>query len=142
MSDLTTLGALSARQVSGRITGRELVEAGATTAILKFTPPTNCTTTVLVTATARDLSNGDGAGYQRGATFKRTTGNVTQIGATSSLYTTESDISWDLTIAGSGSAVEVSAVGDGSNQTRWTFVAELTFAPDAVNGDSGGTALG
>lgn len=142
MSDLTTLGALSARQVTGRITGRELVEAGATTAILKFTPPTNCVTTVTVTATARDLTGGEGAGYIRQATFKRATGNVTQIDSTSSVATQEWDAGWNLTITASTTNVHVNALGSASNDTRWSFVAELVFAPDSADGDSGGVALG
>ena len=142
MSDLTTLGALSARQVSGRITGRELVEAGATTAILKFTPPTNCVTTVTVTATARDLTNGEGAGYIRSATFKRGTGNVTQVDSTTAVATQEWDAAWNLTITASATGIHVNAVGSAANDTRWSFVADLVFAPDAEDGDSGGVILG
>lgn len=142
MSDLTALGALSAGQVSGAITGREEVAAGATTSILKLTPPTNCTTTIKVLATARDLTTGEGAGYERVATFRRTTGNVTQIGATSTPVTHEDDAGWNLAITGSTTNVHVDATGDAANATRWSFRAEIVFSPDTATGDSSGVALG
>jgi len=141
MADLTTLGVLSARNPTGTIVGREEVAAGATTAILKFTPPTNCTTQVKVYAAARDLTSGDAASYEYLATFKRTTGNVTQIGSTATSEWHENDAAWDLTIAASTTAVHVSAVGDAANATRWSYRVELLFSPDKANGDPGGVAL-
>jgi hypothetical protein len=141
VSDMTTLGALSAGTSAGRISGREEVAAGATTAILTFTPPTNCTTTITVTATARDATAGDGAGYVRVATFKRTTGNVSQVGATTSVATHEDDAGWNLTITANTTSIQVNAVGDAANVTRWSYSAELVFAPDTAKGDDGGVGL-
>jgi hypothetical protein len=137
--DLTKLGALSARQVGGRVSGRQTLAIGATEIVLKFTPPTNCATTIALSATVRGTASG--AGYGRAATFRRGTGNLTQVGATASLYTLESDAAWDLTIAANGADIEVTATGSASVETVWSFVADLVFAPTTLPGD-GGAALG
>jgi hypothetical protein len=135
VTDLSKLGALNARQVAGRIRGRESVAVGATTVILKFTAPTNCTTTITVTASVRASSGG--AAYGRVASFRRGTGSQSQTGATASIYTLESDAAWDLAIAGNGTDIEVTATGSASLVTTWSFVAELVFSPETLPGDAG-----
>jgi hypothetical protein len=135
VSDLTKLGALSARQVAGRILGREVVAVGATTVILKFTAPTNCATLIVVDAVVRGTASG--AGYGRAATFRRGTSTLTQVGTTTSLFTHESDAAWDLTIAASGADIEVTATGSASLETIWSFTADLVFSPTTLPGDAG-----
>jgi hypothetical protein len=135
VTDLSKLGALNGRQVAGRIRGREVVAVGATTVILKFTPPTNCTTLIVVDAVVRGTASG--AGYGRAASFRRGTGNLTQVGTTTSLFTHESDAAWDLTIAANGADIEVTATGSASLETVWSFTADLTFSPTTLPGDAG-----
>ena len=63
---------------------------------------------------------GDGAGYIRYATYKRTGGGApTLIGSVTDVYTAESQAGWDCSLDVSGNTVRVRVTGAANNNVTW-----------------------
>lgn len=107
---------------SGMLTINASAEVAAlgTDNIYTYTPSVNVATYhITVDVAAIDSSGAEGAGYTRTATFKRLSGTVTQIGATSTPHTAEDDALWDCTIDVSSNVIRVRGTADAVNAVQF-----------------------
>lgn len=94
--------------------------------LMSIPVPADSTLTVLLQVDGHRDSNGDGGGYVRAATFKRiASGNVVQVGATTSIATHEDDAAWDVAFTVSLGNVLVSVVGVAAQPIQWSGRAYL-----------------
>ena len=80
---------------------------------------------VRAVATARDVTSGDSASYERIATFEKTAGTITQVGSTSAPHTAEEDASWNCDLQVLSGDIVVRCTPDGTNATNWDVHADV-----------------
>lgn len=71
-------------------------------------------------------SDGDSAGYEISATFKRVGSTVSLVGSVVTTMASEDQVGWNCTLAANGQNVEVRVTGASGNNVTWTSFASVT----------------
>jgi hypothetical protein len=106
------LDELAALSPPSPVTGAVTTSGDAVTQMLSLTPTNNATTVYQATVAAKKQGTASGAGYGLAATFVKSAGVVTQVGATQVLWSHESIPALDTSFAISGGNVRLNVVGE------------------------------
>ena len=84
---------------------------------------------------ARDVSNGESAGYEIKGVFERSAGTVTLLNSSTTMTVEEEeDTSWAVDFNINGSDIEVQVTGDGTNNVDWTVFGNVRVLGDTNSG--------
>lgn len=111
-------------QVEGTV---QTTDATVTT-VTSYTMPDNCVGFFRVRMIGRRASNGDSAGYDSGATFKRhAAGGATLIAAVTTYAAMENDAAWGITVDASVNDVRVRATGVAAVTIEWLATMDIVL---------------
>lgn len=90
--------------------------------------PDLSTAILRVTVAAHRDTHAQAAGYVLAATFRRSGGTVTQVGATSVLHSAEDDAAWDAALDVSTTTVRVRVTGAAATNIAWQVRGDVVLA--------------
>lgn len=79
------------------------------------------TVTIELSVAAQKLVGSDAASYGRRATFKTVAGVLSQVGATTPLWTHENVAGWDVNFVTAGVSIYAEVTGQAATDIDWTF---------------------
>lgn len=114
----------------GRTSGSVQTSDATVTTLKRIDLTNNKTYLFDIHVVARRTSGGnEGAGYQVAATFRNDSGTVTQVGTTTAVATHEDVAGWAVTLAISGTFVDVKVTGVAAVTIDWVGVIDYILAP-------------